>query len=144
MRYVEAGRTENVFHALVRWVTERGLSLYGAQLVAVRGRTSGEWRTNPVNPLTLDGQRYLVAPRGQTQWVRNLRAADGHGELRLGRKVTPFTAVEVDDADKPAVLRAYLARWKFQVAALFEGLDENSSDEELLRVAADYPVFRLV
>jgi len=143
MRYIEAGRLGNVFNRAFTWLTGKGLSLWGAHLVAVRGRKSGEWRTNPVNPLTLDGERYLVAPRGHTQWVRNLRAADGLGELRLGKRVEPFAAVELRDEDKPAILRAYLERWKFEVGAFFDGLDHSSSDEELLRVAAGYPVFRL-
>ena len=143
MRYVEAGRAGNAFNGFVGWLTGKGVSLWGAQLEAVRGRKSGEWRTNPVNPLTTGGERYLVAPRGHTQWVRNLRAAGGHGELRLGRKVEPFTAVELADEEKPPVLRAYLKRWKFEVGVFFDGLDHTSSDEELLRVAEGYPVFRL-
>jgi deazaflavin-dependent oxidoreductase (nitroreductase family) len=143
MRYVEAGRMGNAFNGIVGWLTGRGLSIYGSKLVAVRGRKSGEIRTNPVNPLTLDGERYLVAPRGHTQWVRNLRAADGQGELRLGRKVEAFTAVELSDAEKPPVLRAYLKRWKFEVGVFFDGLDHTASDEEFLQVASGYPVFRL-
>ncbi len=143
MRYVESGRMGNVFNGFVGWLTGRGVSLWGANLVAVRGRKSGEWRTNPVNPLAVDGERYLVAPRGHTQWVRNLRAAGGHGELRLGRKTTPFNAVELADEEKPDILRAYLKRWKFEVGVFFDGLDHTSSDEELLRVAEGYPVFRL-
>ncbi len=143
MRYIEAGRTGNLFNGIVGWLTGKGLSIWGTNLVAVRGRKSGEWRTNPVNPLTLDGERYLVAPRGHTQWVRNLRAAGGRGELRLGRKAKPFSSVELRDEEKPPVLRAYLKRWKFEVGVFFEGLDHTSSDEELLRVAAGYPVFRL-
>ncbi|WP_040801945.1 nitroreductase/quinone reductase family protein [Nocardia higoensis] len=143
MRHIEAGRLGNLFNGVFRWITGKGVSLYGAQLVAVRGRKSGEWRTNPVNPLTLAGERFLVAPRGHTQWVRNLRAAGGQGQLRLGKRVTPFTAVELSDEEKPPVLRAYLERWKFEVGVFFDGLDHTSSDEELLRVAAGYPVFRL-
>ncbi|ROO85100.1 deazaflavin-dependent oxidoreductase (nitroreductase family) [Actinocorallia herbida] len=143
MRYVEAGRSGNLLNRVVGWLTGRGLSLWGSQLVAVRGRKSGEWRTNPVNPLTMDGERYLVAPRGHTQWVRNLRAAEGRGELRLGSRVEPFTAVEVPDEGKPQILRAYLERWKFEVGLFFEGLDHHSSDADLLRVASGYPVFRL-
>ncbi len=143
MRYIEAGRAGNLFNGLVGWLTGRGVSLWGAHLVAVRGRKSGEWRTNPVNPLTVDGTRYLVAPRGHTHWVRNLRAAGGHGELRLGRKAQPFHAVELPDAAKPDILRAYLKRWKFEVGVFFDGLDHTSSDEELLRVAEGYPVFRI-
>src|SRR5947208_12945271 len=113
-RYVEPNRSTHIFNAAVARLTRMGISVYGSRVLAVRGRKSGEWRTNPVNPLTIDGQRYLVAPRGQTQWVRNLRVVGG-GELRLGRKVEEFTAVELADADKPDILRPYLKKWAFEV-----------------------------
>jgi len=87
-----------------------------------------------------EGRRYLVAPRGQTQWVRNLRAAGG-GELRVGGKVEKFTATELTDAQKPDILRAYLRRWKIEVGVFFEGVDADAPDEKLLDIAPGYPVF---
>src|SRR5262245_47143452 len=109
-RYVEPGGfTQHVFNRLVAWLTRRGLSIWGSRELRVRGRKSGEWRTTPVNLLTVDGVQYLVAPRGQTQWVRNIRVAGG-GELRLGRKIEPFTIEELADDQKPEILRAYLRR----------------------------------
>jgi deazaflavin-dependent oxidoreductase (nitroreductase family) len=142
-RYVEVGRGTELFNAVVAWLTARGLSLFGSRVLAVRGRRSGEWRTVPINLLTHEGARYLVAPRGHTQWVRNLRAADGAGELRLGRRAEAFVADELADADKPAILRAYLRRWKFEVGVFFDGVDHKASDETLLAIAPGYPVFRL-
>jgi deazaflavin-dependent oxidoreductase (nitroreductase family) len=142
-RYVEVGRGTELFNAVVAWLTARGLSLFGSRVLAVRGRRSGEWRTVPVNLLSHEGARYLVAPRGHTQWVRNLRAADGAGELRLGRRAEAFVADELADADKPAILRAYLRRWKFEVGVFFDGVDHKASDETLLAIAPGYPVFRL-
>src|SRR5262249_5030747 len=88
--------------------------------------------------LVCDGVRYLVAPRGEAHWVRNLRAARA-GELRLGRRSEPFRAVEVADADKPPILRAYLERWRFEVDRFFEGLGQTPSDDDLRRVAGRYP-----
>jgi deazaflavin-dependent oxidoreductase (nitroreductase family) len=117
-----------------------GVSVLGSRILAVRGRKSGEWRTTPVNLLIIDGQRYLVSPRGQTQWVRNLRVSH-QGELRLGRRAEPFTATEVSDDDKPAILRAYLARWKAEVGVFFGGVGPGSSDAELRRISPDHPVF---
>lgn len=111
-------------------------------MLEVRGRTSGEWRRTPVNLLTLDGGRYLVAPRGQTQWVRNLRAS-GEGRLLLGRRSEPFAATELTDDEKPPLLRAYLKRWKFEVGMFFGGVGPDSPDAELRRIAPDHPVFRL-
>jgi deazaflavin-dependent oxidoreductase (nitroreductase family) len=120
--------------------TRHGISIWGSRVLAVRGRTSGEWRTTPVNPLTHDGKRYLVAPRGHTQWVRNMRVAGG-GELRVGRRVENFTAAELPDEQKPDVLRAYLKRWKFEVGVFFDGVGPDSPDEKLLAIAPGYPVF---
>ena len=81
--------TSNVFNRLVAFLTRAGLSVWGSRELRVKGRTSGEWRTTPVNLLTVDGRRYLVAPRGTTQWVRNLRVA-GTGELHVGRRIETF------------------------------------------------------
>jgi deazaflavin-dependent oxidoreductase (nitroreductase family) len=142
-RYLSAGRVAGFFNGAVRWATAHGLSIWGSKVLAVRGRRSGEWRTVVVNPLDHEGARYLVAPRGHAQWVRNLRAAGGAGELRLGRRVEAFVADELADADKPEVLRAYLRRWKFEVGVFFDGVDESASDETLLAMAPGYPVFRL-
>ena len=100
--------------------------------LAVRGRTSGEWRTVPVNVLELDGQRYLVAPRGDTQWVRNLRAT-GRGELCRRGRVEPFRAIEIPDSEKPRVIEPYLARWGYQVKGYFKALPDP----------AGHPLFRI-
>ena len=140
-RYLEPGWfTRNVFNRTVRGLTRMGLSVYGSAELRVRGRSSGEWRSTPVNLLTVDGERYLVAPRGITQWVKNLRAA-GEGELRVGRRVTPFTAEELTDGAKAPILREYLRKWSWEVGAFFEGLDAGASDETLLGIAPGYPVF---
>ena len=95
-----------------------------------------------MNLLTYDGQRYLVSPRGQTQWVRNLRAA-GSGQLLLGKRVEPFQGVEIGDADKVPILSAYLKRWKMEVGQFFSGVSADSPEEELRRIAPDHPVFRV-
>jgi deazaflavin-dependent oxidoreductase (nitroreductase family) len=109
-------------------------------VLRVRGRTSGEWRSTPVNLLILHGHTYLVSPRGNTQWVRNLRVA-GEGELALGRRVETFRARELPDEEKTAVLRAYLRRWKMEVGVFFGGVGADSSEDELRRIAPDHPVF---
>ena len=134
------GAMNRIFNKSVEGLTRRGISIWGSRVLAVRGRTSGEWRTTPVNPLTHDGKRYLVAPRGHTQWVRNMRVAGG-GELRVGRRVENFTAAELPDEQKPDVLRAYLKRWKFEVGVFFEGVGPDAPDEKLLAIAPGYPVF---
>jgi hypothetical protein len=133
--------TRNVFNPLVAGLSRRGVSLAGSRVLEVQGRKSGEWRQTPVNPLPYEGARYLVAPRGTTQWVRNIRVS-GKGKL-VGKGTEEFSVTEVADADKPAILRAYLAKWKWEVGAFFDGVGPDSSDADLLRVAPDHPVFRI-
>lgn len=134
--------TRRVMNPLVAGLTRLGLPLAGSAVLGVRGRLSGEMRTTPVNPLTHDGRRYLVAARGTTQWVRNLRAA-GEAELRVGRRTERITAHELDDAEKVPVLRAYLRAWAWEVGAFFEGVDADASDEELAAIADRHPIFAL-
>jgi deazaflavin-dependent oxidoreductase (nitroreductase family) len=134
--------TANVLNPAVAGLTRIGLSLWGSRVLEVRGRSSGEPRRTPVNLLAFQGQSYLVAPRGETQWVRNLRAS-GEGRLLVGRRGEGFTAVELSDQEKPPLLRAYLKRWKFEVGAFFDGVGPDSSEQELLDAAPKHPVFRL-
>ena len=142
-RYIKPKSATNIFNDAVGRLTRMGISVYGSRILYVKGRKSGEWRSTPVNPLRLaDGTRYLVAPRGNTQWVRNLRAV-GTGELRIGRKVERFAATEVADDDKPTILRPYLKRWKFEVGVFFDGVDANAPEEKLREIAPGYPVFRI-
>ena len=132
----------HVFNPIVAALTRLGLSLLGSRVLEVRGRSSGVPRRTPVNLLEFEGQRYLVAPRGETQWVRNLRAS-GEGRLLLGRRAEPFSATELADAEKMPLLRAYLKRWKAEVGAFFDGVGPDASDEEMARIAPKHPVFRL-
>jgi deazaflavin-dependent oxidoreductase (nitroreductase family) len=134
--------TEHVFNPVVAGLTRAGISVWGSRVLEVPGRKSGEPRRNPVNLLTVEGQRYLVAPRGHTQWVRNLRAS-GRGRLLLGRRSESFTATELGDDEKVPLLRAYLKRWRMEVGVFFGGVGPDSPDEELRRIAPDHPVFRI-
>ena len=142
-RYVTPGRSTAIFNRAVAGLTKLGISVWGSRVLYVRGRSSGEWRSTPVNLLTHRGERYLVAPRGTTQWVRNLRAAGGQGELHLGRRVEPFRATELGDDAKPDVLRAYLKRWKMEIGVFFNGVGPDASDGKLREIAPGYPVFRI-
>jgi deazaflavin-dependent oxidoreductase (nitroreductase family) len=135
--------TRNVFNRAVAFLTGRGVSVLGSRVLAVKGRASGQWRTTPVNLLEVGGRRYLVAPRGETQWVRNLRAA-GAGELRLGRRAERFGCRELADEEKVPVLRAYLRRWKAEVGIFFEGVGPDSADEQIRAIAARHPAFEVL
>ncbi len=136
--------TRHVFNGVVALLTRLGISVYGSRVLAVRGRKTGEWHTTPVNLLEYGGQRYLVAPRGVTQWVRNVRAGS-EAELRLGSRREPGELVEIPDTDplKIELLRAYLRKWAFEVGVFFEGVGANASDEELRSIAPNHPIFRV-
>ena len=142
-RYLEPGWfTRNVFNRAVAGLTRIGISVYGSRVLIVRGRTSGLPREVPVNLLTYDGHRYLVAPRGNTQWVRNMRAA-GEGQLRLGRRTELFSATEVAEEEKVPILRQYLKKWAWEVGVFFDGVTAKATDDELRRIGPDHPIFRI-
>jgi deazaflavin-dependent oxidoreductase (nitroreductase family) len=134
--------TRNVFNRIVVMATRLGISVWGSRELRVVGRKSGEWRKTPVNLLDLDGSHYLVAPRGEAQWVRNLRVA-GTGELRVGRRVDAFRATEVEGDAKVTIIRAYLRRWKMEVGVFFGGVGPDSSDDELRAILDRHPVFHI-
>jgi len=141
-RYVVPMRVEGWFAAAVLWLTAHGVSLMGSRVLLVRGRKSGELRSTPVNLLELDGERYLVAPRGNTQWVRNARAA-GVGQLQLGRRTEHVELVELPVDQRGPVLRVYVTKWGWEVGRFVEGLSKKSTDAEIAAVAPGMPVFRV-
>ncbi|MFC5064765.1 nitroreductase family deazaflavin-dependent oxidoreductase [Actinomycetospora atypica] len=132
--------TRRIMNPAVALFTRLGLPLAGSAVLGHRGRVSGELRTTPVNPLTLDGTRYLVAARGQTQWVRNVRAA-GTAQLTVGRRTEQIGVREVTGPEVVPVLRAYLKAWAWEVGAFFEGVGADSTDAELAAIAPRHPVF---
>jgi hypothetical protein len=134
--------TNHVFNPTVALFTRMGVSVWGSRVLRVRGRTSGEWRESPVNLLTFEGARYLLAPRGNTQWVRNIRVSR-EGELKLGSRIEKIRVTEIPDDRKIPILRAYLKRWKFEVGMFFQGVSADSPESEVRRIAPDHPVFRI-
>ena len=134
--------TKHEFNPLVSLLTNLGVSVRGSRILVARGRKSGQIRTTPVNPLEIGGKRYLVAPRGETDWVRNLRAARG-GELRLGRHREPIGVEEFPDDLKPPILREYLRHWKMETGQFFDGVTAESPEAELRRIAPRHPVFKI-
>ena len=135
--------TRNVFNRALGGLTRLGISVWGSRVLEHRGRTSGKLHHTPVNLLAIDGTEYVVAPRGETQWVRNVRHADGHLVLILGRRRQLCTAKEIPVDDRVPILRAYLRRWKFETGMFFDGVTPDSTDEEWAEVAARHPVFAL-
>lgn len=119
-----------------------GLNLQGAMVLTVRGRTSGDPRSLPVNVLELNDRLYLLSPHGASNWVKNVRAHD-QVQLHRGSRRAQYRAVEVTDSDeKLGVMRAYLDRWSWQVRG-FMGVDKSASDGELRAIIDKHPIFVL-
>ncbi|MEV6997234.1 nitroreductase/quinone reductase family protein [Streptomyces sp. NPDC093982] len=140
--YVKGSPLNIRFNSVVGWLARHGFSIAGTAEMSVRGRKSGTMQRIPVNPHTYEGTQYLVSARGHSQWVRNMRAAGG-GELRVGRKLRQFSAVEIPDEMKLPILRTYLEKWGWEVNQYFDGVTAKSSDEEIIAAAPDHPVFRI-
>lgn len=120
-----------------------GISVLGSRVLEVKGRKTGVSRRTPVNLLKIESQEYLVSPRGEGQWVRNVRADDGRLDLLVGRRREHYSAVDVPDEHKVPILRAYLKRWKAEVGVFFDGVGPDSSDEAISAIAPRHPVFAL-
>jgi deazaflavin-dependent oxidoreductase (nitroreductase family) len=137
--------TRNVFNRTVAGLTKLGISVMGSRVLETKGRTSGQARQTPVNLLTIDGHQYLVSPRGEGQWVRNVRADEGRLTLLLGRNRQAYIGRELptDDPQTATILRAYLQRWKAEVGVFFDGTGPDSSDAELTAIAPKHPIFEL-
>jgi len=125
------------FGAVVGW----GLGPRDYYLLQVRGRKTGRVFATPVSLVELHGTRFLVAPRGRTQWVRNAEAA-GHVTLKRGSSSRRFRLRAVPDADKPPVLRAYLDRFRPAVQRYFP-VTAGSPPEAFVAIVERYPVFEL-
>jgi deazaflavin-dependent oxidoreductase (nitroreductase family) len=136
--------TRRVMNPFLVLAMHLGISIWGSRVLEVRGRATGAPRRTPVNLLTFEGHEYLVSPRGNTQWARNVRADNDRLILELGRHRDERTVRELSDEEKPPILRAYLRRWKMEVGVFFEGVSAGSSDEDLLRIAPKHPVFLLL
>jgi len=135
--------TRNVMNRLMKGLTRVGLSVRGSRVLEHRGRTTGALHHTPVNLLLFEGNEYLVAPRGETQWVRNVRHSGGRFVLILGRRRRQCTARELPVAERVPVLRAYLRKWGFETKMFFDGVTPDSSDAEWAAAAARHPVFAI-
>jgi deazaflavin-dependent oxidoreductase (nitroreductase family) len=124
--------------ALVRF----GLGPSHMRLLEVRGRKSGVLRATPVDVLSRGGRLYLVAPRGYTEWVRNAEAG-GEVTLRRGRRAAAYRVRPLSDAEKPAILKAYLDDFRREVQRYFP-VPAGSPPEAFAPLAPRYPAFELL
>lgn len=141
-RYEEPNRAARAANVVIRWLADAGISIAGTRALRVRSRKTGKQRAVVINLLRVDGVDYLVSPRGNTQWARNVRAA-AVVELGPRWRRQRVRASEVDDTVKPELLRRYLGRWYWQVKDYVAGLTPDSSDEQFRAAAPTIPVFAL-
>ena len=135
--------TRNVFNRIVARLAKSGVSIAGSRVLEVTGRKSGEPRRTPVNPLDYDGARYLVAPRGEVQWVKNARV-NPKAKLLKGGETEEITLTEVtSEQEKVPLLRGYLEKWRWETGVFFNGVKADAPDDELARIASDHPAFRV-
>jgi deazaflavin-dependent oxidoreductase (nitroreductase family) len=131
------------FNKIVAILTRAGFSVLGSRVLEAKGRKSGLPRQTPVNLLSFEGRQYLVAPRGESEWVRNVRADEGRLDLLLGSNRQHYRGQELSDDAKVPVLRAYLRRWKAEVGVFFDGIGPDSTDEQIRDIAHKHPVFQV-
>ena len=133
---------ERVFNQVFGFLVGIGIGFSHNYLLQVRGRKSGKIFSTPVDLLELGGKRFLVAPRGRTQWVRNAEAA-GEIVLKKGSKRQTFRLRPIPDADKPEILKAYLDSFKSEVQTYFS-VPAGSLPEAFVPLAPSYPAFELI
>jgi len=141
-RFNQPTTVDRAINKLFGLLVGLGLGLRHNYLLQVRGRRSGRIYSTPVDVLDRDGKRYLVAPRGYTQWVRNA-IASGTVYLKKGRRFGEFGIRLLADDEKPEVLKSYLDRYKLTVQRYFP-VPAGSPTEAFRPLTRDYPVFELV
>jgi hypothetical protein len=143
IRYDEPNRLARTVNQLFRWLAEAGIGVAGTRALRIRGRNTGKLRGVVINLMTVQGRDYVVSPRGNTQWVRNARAA---GQVEIGPRWRgrDVQISEVADDAKPGLLKVYLKRWYWEVKGHVGGLTPDSTDEQIRAVAPSIPVFELV
>src|ERR1700690_2322211 len=109
---------ERVFNRVFGFLVGLGLGFSYNYLLQVRGRKSGKIYSTPIDLLQREGKKFLVAPRGRTQWVRNAEAA-GEVTLKKGSSRLKFRLRPIADADKPEILKAYLDTFRREVQTYF-------------------------
>jgi deazaflavin-dependent oxidoreductase (nitroreductase family) len=138
----EPSAGEKIFNRLFGFLVGLGLGFSYNYLLEVRGRKTGKIYSTPIDLLEMNGKKYLVAPRGRTQWVRNAEAA-GEVTLKKGSKRQQFRLRPIPDADKPLILKAYLDTFKREVQRYFP-IPAGSPLESFAAVSATYPAFELL
>jgi deazaflavin-dependent oxidoreductase (nitroreductase family) len=139
--FLEPKPVEKIFNRVFGFLVGLGIGPKYSYLLQVRGRKSGRVYATPVNVLDVKGKRYLVAPRGRTQWVRNAEAT-GEISLKRGRYRQSFRLRPIPDSEKPELLKLYLERFVTAVQRYFP-VEAGSAPETFRELAPNYPAFEL-
>ncbi len=138
----EPSAGEKVFNRIFGFLVGLGLGFSYNYLLEVRGRKTGKLYSTPINLLELNGKKYLVAPRGRTQWVRNAEAA-GEITLKKGSKREKFRLRPLTDGEKPPILKSYLDTFRREVQRYFP-IPAGSPVEDFAAISGSYPAFELI
>jgi deazaflavin-dependent oxidoreductase (nitroreductase family) len=141
-RFERPSASERLFNKLFGFLVGLGLGLSHNFLLEVRGRKTGRLYSTPVDVLVLGGRRYLVAPRGQTGWVRNALAS-GTVVLKKGRRREELRVRALSADEKPTVLKAYLDRFKLAVQRYFP-VPAGAPEAAFEPLVDRYPAFELL
>jgi len=133
---------ERAFNKTFGFLVGLGLGFSYNYLLQVRGRKSGKIYSTPIDLLEIDGKRFLVAPRGRAQWVRNAESA-GEVTLKKGSQRNKFGLRTLSDQEKPAILKAYLDQFKREVQGYFP-VPAGSPLEAFRDLVQNYPAFELI
>jgi len=133
---------ERVFNRVFGFVVGLGWGFSYNYLLQVRGRKSGKLYSTPIDLLEKNGTRYLVAPRGRTQWVRNAEAV-GEIVLKKGKLMQRFRLRALSDQEKPEILKAYLDQFRKEVQTYFP-VPAGSPVEAFRELVQTYPAFELI
>jgi len=143
MTYQPPGAVDRLGNALFGLLVRLGIGPSYIVLLQVRGRKSGRLYSTPVNILAHNGHRYLVAPRGDTQWSRNARAS-GEATFVKGMRREQVRLRPIADGDRPEIIKAYLDRFASVVQRYFTTVRAGAPVEEFRAIAADHPVFEII
>lgn len=140
--YKKPGAVDKVANSILGFFSSRGIGPEKIHIIEVRGRKSGQLRTAVVNIVNYEGDRYLVAPRGNTEWARNVKAANGDATLRRGdREKVRLEEVQVDQ--RAPIIKAYLGENAMTTKAHF-GVEPDAPIEEFEKIARDHPTFKII
>ena len=130
-----------LFNSVFGLFAGMGLAPKNNIVIETRGRRSGQTRSVPVNIVEFEGARYLVSPRGESEWVRNVRADGGKAVLRHGKR-EPVQLEELPPGERALIIQKYLRENAMSTKQHF-GIDPKADISEFERIAPTHPVFRI-